>query len=50
VDTTGNGVPDTPFSTAITAAEAVRLDLGATREELEEQKNVLETINLMHGG
>jgi hypothetical protein len=50
VDTTGDGVPDTPFSTAVATAEQVRLDPGAAREELEEQKNVLEAVNLMHGG
>jgi hypothetical protein len=50
VDTTGNGVPDTPFSTAVTAAESVRLDPAATRAALEAQKDILEAINLMHGG
>jgi murein DD-endopeptidase MepM/ murein hydrolase activator NlpD len=50
VDTTGDGVPDTAFSAAIAAAEAVRLDPNATRAELEAQKDVLEAINLMHGG
>lgn len=47
VDTTGDGVPDTPFSDAVTTAESVRLDPGATRSELEEQKDILEAINLM---
>jgi hypothetical protein len=50
VDTTGDGVPDAPFSTAITAAESVRLDPGASRAELEAQKDALEAINQMHGG
>ncbi|HSJ06553.1 MAG TPA: PKD domain-containing protein [Longimicrobiales bacterium] len=50
VDTTGNGVPDTPFSSAISTAEAVRLDPNSTRSELEAQKDVLEAINQMHGG
>ncbi len=50
VDTTGDGVADTPFSDAVTAAESVRLDPSATRAELEEQKDILEAINLMHGG
>ena len=50
VDTSGNGVPDTPFSAAIMAAEAVRLDPNASRAQLEAQKNILEAINLMHGG
>jgi hypothetical protein len=50
VDTDGDGVPDTAFADAVAAAEAVRLDPGATRAELEAQKNILERINLMHGG
>jgi subtilisin family serine protease len=50
VDTNGDGVPDTAFSSAVTAAEAVRADPGATRAQLEAQKNILESINLMHGG
>ena len=50
VDTTGDDVPDTAFSTAIQAAEDVRLDPAATRDELEAQKDALEAINLMHGG
>jgi hypothetical protein len=50
VDTTGDGVADTPFAAAISAAESVRLDLAATRDELEQQKGILEAINLMHGG
>ncbi len=48
VDTDGDKVPDTAFSTAIMAAEAVRLDPFATTAELEAQKNILEWINLMH--
>ena len=47
-DTDGDKVPDTAFSTAIMAAEAVRLDPFATTAELEAQKNILEWINLMH--
>lgn len=50
VDTDGDGLGDTTFSDAITAAEMVRLDPDATREELEAQKDVLESISLMHGG
>lgn len=50
VDTTGDGVADTAFSSAITTAESVRLNPNAGAVELEEQKNVLEAINLMHGG
>jgi hypothetical protein len=48
VDTDGDKVPDTAFSTAVMAAEAVRLDPLATNAELEAQKNILEWINLMH--
>jgi len=50
VDTNGNRRPDTPFSDAVLAAEAVRLDPGASRKSLEAQKKRLEAINLMHGG
>jgi len=46
VDTDGNGVPDTPFNTAVANAEAVRLNPGATRAQLEAQKDILERINL----
>jgi hypothetical protein len=48
VDTDGDKVPDTLFSDAVMAAEAVRLDPLATQQQLEEQKNILESINLMH--
>lgn len=47
VDTDGDGTPDTEFSSAVVEAENVRLDPGATRDELEEQKDILESINLM---
>lgn len=50
VDTTGDQVGDTPFSSAVTGAEAVRLDPTASAVDLEAQKNLLEAINLMHGG
>ena len=50
VDTNRDGVPDTPFNTAVAAAEAVRLNPGATRAQLETQMRRLESINLMHGG
>jgi hypothetical protein len=49
VDTTGDGVPDTTLSAAVPAAEATRLDAGATRDALEAQMKALEAINLMHG-
>ncbi|MDP2674584.1 MAG: PKD domain-containing protein [Dehalococcoidia bacterium] len=47
VDTDGDGVADTVFADAMAAAEAVRLDPTSTRSELEAQKNILESINLM---
>lgn len=47
VDTDGDTVPDTTFADAITAAEAVRLDPTATRDQLEEQKDILERINTL---
>lgn len=50
VDTTGNRVGDTPFMDVVTAAEAVRANPAATRAALEAQKNILERVNLMHGG
>jgi hypothetical protein len=48
VDTTGDKVPDTAFSAAVQAAEAVRLNPASTRAQLELQKDVLERINIMH--
>ena len=48
VDTDGDKIPDTAFSIAVIAAEAVRLDPFATDAQLEAQKNILEWINLMH--
>jgi hypothetical protein len=50
VATQQGGPADTPFSVALAAAEAVRLDPAATRQALEEQKNILERINLRDGG
>jgi hypothetical protein len=50
VDTTGDGVPDTALSAAVSAAEAVRLDPSATRASLEARMKAMEAINLMHGG
>jgi hypothetical protein len=47
VDTDGDGVVDTSFADAMIAAEAVRLDPGATLAQLEEQKEILERINQM---
>ncbi|UCC25810.1 MAG: M23 family metallopeptidase [Gemmatimonadales bacterium] len=49
VDTNGDGAADALFWEAITAAEEVRLDPRATRQELEEQKDILERINGMDG-
>ena len=46
VDTDGDNVPDTAFADALAAAEAVRLNPAATHAELEEQKDILERINL----
>lgn len=45
VDTNGDGVADARFWEAVTAAEEVRLDPQATRQELEDQKDILEHIN-----
>ncbi len=50
VDTSGNGMPDTLLSSALSAAEAVRIDPAATRAALEAQMKKLEAINRMHGG
>ncbi len=47
VDTDGDGTADTTFWAAVAAAEAVRLDPTSTPAELEEQKNILERVNLM---
>jgi hypothetical protein len=48
VDTDGDKAGDTPFSDAVQAAEAVRLDPTSTDSDLETQKNILESINTMH--
>lgn len=45
-DTDGDTVPDTYLSQIIYAAETVRLDPTATRNELEDQKDILESLNL----
>jgi hypothetical protein len=45
VDTDGDRVADTSFGTAITAAEAVRLDPSHTRAQLDAQKTILQRIN-----
>ena len=49
VDTSGDGSVDTTFADAVAAAEAVRLDPGATDAQIEEQKDILERINLLDG-
>jgi hypothetical protein len=46
IDTDGDTVGDTAFSDVIAAAEAVRANPASTDEELEEQKDLLEQINL----
>lgn len=45
VDTDGDGTDDAAFGDVVANAETVRLDATATRAELEEQKDILETIN-----
>lgn len=45
VDTEGDGVPDSSFGDAVSDAESVRLDPGADRSALEEQKDILERLN-----
>jgi subtilisin family serine protease len=45
VDTNGDGVADTPFSTVMTNAEAVRLNPASTPAQLLAQKDLLERIN-----
>ena len=47
VDTNGDGTPDTTFANAVSTAESVRLNPAATRSELEQQKNILEAINML---
>jgi hypothetical protein len=46
VDTNGDGVNDTTFGAALLAAETVRENPSSTREQLLEQKNILERIVL----
>ncbi len=50
VDTNGDGTVDTPFNVAVATAEAVRVNPASTAAQVEAQKNVLERINLRHGG
>jgi subtilisin family serine protease len=50
VDTDGDGTADTPFHAAVAAAEGVRLNPAATAAQVEAQKDILERINLRHGG
>jgi hypothetical protein len=45
VDTDGVGGPDTPFSTVMANAEAVRLNPASTEAQLYAQRNILERIN-----
>jgi len=47
LDTDKDGVGDTRFSDVVAAAEAVRLDPGATDKELREQTNILHHIKQM---
>lgn len=43
VDTNLDRVPDTPFLTAIAAAESVRLDPASTQEQLDRMKRIVES-------
>jgi len=45
VDTDGNGIPDTAFSTVLATAESVRLNPASTDDQLRAQKAILERIN-----
>jgi len=45
VDTNGDGTADTPFSDALQAAEAVRLDPAATPGQLDAQRAIVQAIN-----
>ena len=47
VDTDGDDIPDTTFEDTVRAAEAVRLDGTATREELLAQKDILESLMIL---
>lgn len=46
VDTDGDGIADTAFEDVVATAEAVRLDPSSTTAQLNEQKRILERINL----
>lgn len=46
VDTNGDRVLDDTFGDAVDKAEAVRLNPGSSRSEIERQKNIIERINL----
>jgi hypothetical protein len=49
VDTDGDGGVDMTFAHTVAVAEAVRLDPGSTDAQIEEQKDILERINLLDG-
>ncbi len=50
VDSNGDGSLDVTFGAAMQAAEAVRANASSTRAQLEAQKNIIERLNLAHGG
>ena len=50
VDTNGDGVVDTTFRAALTAAETVYLNPSSTNAQLLTQQKILERINLRDGG
>jgi subtilisin family serine protease len=45
VDTDKDGAPDLAFSDVMAAAEAVRLDAGATKKELGDQRHIVQEVN-----
>jgi hypothetical protein len=47
LDTDKDGIGDTPFADVVAAAEAVRLDPGATDKEIREQTNILHHVKQM---
>lgn len=49
IDIDGDSVPDMAFYEVMSAAETVRLDPGATKDDLEYWKDILESINTRDG-
>jgi hypothetical protein len=45
MDTNANGTPDTPFGTAMSNAETVRLNPASTTAQIDAQRNILQSFD-----